>query len=398
MITAQEALRIILSEKIPERFEKIPLDQSIGRCLAEDVYADIDQPPFDRVAMDGIAIRKAQLRPGVCFNIIGIIAAGSPSKDLPEGDVCFEIMTGAVLPSGADFVIRYEDLKISEGKAEVSSDLSSLTPNFHKKGSDYSSGTRVLNAGTFIKSTTTAILASVGHAEVTVIACPKVAILSTGDELVSIDEMPAPHQIRWSNGVSLKQELLAFKQSEVSIFKVIDDEDVLRQTMKKLLNEYDVLLLTGGVSAGKFDFVPGILKECKVDEIFHKVAQRPGKPLWFGKTHSGKYVFGLPGNPVSCLVNLRKFVIPFLSQGRIQTAIKAALSEDVKFNKSLAYYCLVKVHFEEGRILASPLPGNGSGDFFQLRDSDGFIELRPEEGPFKKGFVSELYLWGNQCQ
>ncbi len=396
MISSLQAQTTVLSYQLQPRVVTIPLEDSLAHILAEDVLADIDQPPFHRVAMDGIAVKKEQLLSSKKFRILGTISAGSAKATLPEGNVCFEIMTGAVLPLNADFVIRYEDLKILQDEAEVCCDLGKLSSNFHPQGSDYRKGDKVLTIGTKIKSTTTAILASVGKSKVKVFDCPSVAILSTGDELVDIGDIPEPHQIRWSNGISLKQQLASFNFSKVSLHKVGDDEAAMKRLMLELLQTKDVLLLTGGVSAGKFDFVPKLLKECQVQEIFHKVAQRPGKPLWFGKTESNVFVFGLPGNPVSCLVNLRKFIIPFLEgsyPGNQRSVHKAYLSEEVKFNKGLTYYCQIKMKNSEGKLIATPLSGNGSGDFYQLRDSDGFIELRPEDGPFDKNFLGDIYLW-----
>lgn len=396
MISSLQAQTTVLSYQLQPRVVTIPLEDSLSRILAEDILADIDQPPFHRVAMDGIAVKKEQLLSSKKFRILGTISAGSSKATLPEGNVCFEIMTGAVLPLNADFVIRYEDLKISQDEAEVCCDLEKLSSNFHAQGNDYRKGDKVLTIGTKIKSTTTAILASVGKTKVKVFDYPNVAILSTGDELVDIGDVPEPHQIRWSNGISLKQQLASFNFAKVSLHKIGDDEAAMKKLMQELLQTNDVLLLTGGVSAGKFDFVPKLLKECQVQEIFHKVAQRPGKPLWFGKTETNVFVFGLPGNPVSCLVNLRKFIIPFLERsypGNQRSVQKAHLSEEVKFNKSLTYYCQVKIKNSEGKLIATPLAGNGSGDFYQLRDSDGFMELRPEDGPFDKNFLGEIYLW-----
>lgn len=395
MIDSNLAQATVLSGRLPIRIKTVCLEDSLGLTLAEDVHSDLDQPPFNRVSMDGIALKRETLLGSKKIQILGTISAGSEIQTLPSGNVCFEIMTGAVLPINANLVIRYEDLKISQGEAELMCDPTDLIDNFHPQGSDYQRGDKVLTIGTKIKSTTTAILASVGKTHVKVFAKPQVAIMSTGDELVDIGDIPKPHQIRWSNGISLKQQLAAFGFSDVTLHKVRDDEAEMKALLQELLSTKDVLLLTGGVSAGKFDFVPKLLKECQVQEIFHKVAQRPGMPLWFGKTQSDVYVFGLPGNPVSCLVNLRKFVIPFLEGGAGKTNhdLKAFLTEEVKFNKNLTYYCQVKIQSGEGKLMAIPLKGNGSGDFFQLRDSDGFIELRPQDAPFKEGFLGTVYLW-----
>lgn len=396
MITAKDAFTAIMSRSLSKNVETVLLSEALGRTLAQDVFADIDQPPFNRVAMDGIAINSSLLKETTTFKILKTVAAGAASPSLPSGPVCYEIMTGAVLPSGSDMVIRYEDIKIEDGVAHVVTSFDKLSRNYHEQGSDYKKGDKVLSPGIRIKSTTTAILASVGCTEVKVLALPRVAILSTGDELVDIHQIPAPEQIRWSNGISLRQELISFGFTDVTFQKLKDDEDEIRNTLQEKLETSDVVLLTGGVSAGKFDFVPRLLKECGVKEVFHKVSQRPGKPLWFGETSRGTLVFGLPGNPVSCLVNLRKYVVPFLlNNGTGKSYLPTAtLSEEVKFNKNLTYYCLVKVQHEDGKLMATPIKGNGSGDLYQLRDSDGFIELRPEEAPFISGHQGQVYLWG----
>lgn len=398
MIEVKQATAQVLASQLPARIVNVPLENSLSRVLAQDVFADLDQPPFHRVAMDGIAINKELLTTTKKFKILSTIAAGSKQETLPAGAVCFEIMTGAVLPLNADLVIRYEDLQIHNGQAEIIVDTQKLSTNYHIQGSDYRKGEKVLSSGTFIRSTTTAILASVGQTQLPVYDLPRVAILSTGDELVDISTSPEAHQIRWSNGISLQQELCSHGYHDVSLHKVKDDEQLMKSMMEKLLAQKDIILLTGGVSAGKFDFVPKLLKESRVNEIFHKVAQRPGKPLWFGKTDSEVFVFGLPGNPVSCLINLRKFVIPFIQQsipGYSAPLPQAFLDTEVKFNnKMMTYYCLVKVKNQQGKLMATPIAGNGSGDFFQLRDSDGFMELRPQDAPFREGFLGEIYLWG----
>ena len=385
VITSDEALAAVLSRRLAKKTEYVDLDHSLGRILAEDIYADIDQPPFHRVAMDGLAINSSQLKTTKSFKILNTIAAGAESPELPSGPVGYEIMTGAMLPPGSDMVIRYEDLAINENVAQLNADEKKLSSNFHLQGNDYKAGDKVLSRGTKIRSTTTSILASVGLSQVPVVVLPKLGVISTGDELVHVHEKPSPYEIRWSNGIGLKHELESFGYRDVIIVKLPDDENEIRKHMQEQLSACDILLLTGGVSAGKFDFVPRLLKECGVKEIFHKVSQRPGKPLWFGETTQSKLVFGLPGNPVSCLVNLRKYVIPCLDlslSGKEPLVPEAILTEEVKFNKNFTYYCLIRITQEGSKLFATPVKGNGSGDFFQMRDSDGFMELRQNDAPF----------------
>jgi molybdopterin molybdotransferase len=395
MIAVQRAEELIRMECLNESIKEVPLSQSPGEILAEDILAQRNQPPFNRVAMDGIALsfkswEKDHL---TSFPIQDIQAAGRPSLQLSESHYCIETMTGAPLPQGCDCIIPYEQLSISQGKAYLEPGLK-LTQwqNIHKLGSDYKKGDLLLQKGKKINAPLMGILASEGKVTVKIKTTPSIALVSTGDELVPIQENPEPHQIRLSNPYALKAEIKRAIQREADIFHLKDDPEDIFNSLKKINEEYDIVIITGGVSRGKYDYIPSILKDLNFQQIFHKVKQRPGKPFWFGKKVGGPLVFGLPGNPVSCLTCLRKYIIPFLSQK--DTPQKVILNEDFSFSKDLTLFMPVTLHYEDdGTVKASLKRTNGSGDYFTLAKSDGFIQLPEEKNQFIKGECYPFYPW-----
>jgi len=398
MISVNAAIAKI-AESMPQgRIEKTSLSQIDGRILAQDISSERDQPPFHRMAMDGIAIDFDEFQKGRRqFKIVGMQRAGQAQANLTDKTTCLEAMTGGVLPAGATAVIRYEDVIIENGMATIKDELTfNMLNNVHQKGSDHKAGEVVLKKGTLLRGPQLGIIAANGYAEVDVYAYPKIAVISTGDELVDLGETPLDHQIRRSNPYALRSELNCFGFTEVNMFHLEDDEQKLFTALEKILNEHDVLVLSGGVSAGKFDFLPQVFGDLKVKEVFHKVTQRPGKPLWFGVSQD-KMVFGLPGNPVSAVTCLRRYVVPTLQkqQGKESLVSHATLTEDYEFKKALTYFCPVKVEVtSEGKVLATPIKTNGSGDYGALADSDGILELDKETDLFKAGSTQKLFLWG----
>jgi molybdopterin molybdotransferase len=242
------------------------------------------------------------------------------------------------------------------------------------------------------------ILASSGISKVTVIRHPRIAIVSTGDELVDVHEMPLDHQIRRSNLYALNALLKSFGFNSIELVHLPDDPKMIFDHLENLMKSVDVLILSGGVSEGKFDFIPQTLTELNVREVFHNVSQRPGKPLLFGKfgNKSEKMVFALPGNPVSCLVCLRRYFIE-ASFGMINPnnslAQSVILGEKIEVKGDRVFFQAVKLHNIEGRIIAKKITGNGSGDYLTLKDSDGFVELDPKNSPFKESQVVKFYSW-----
>ena len=399
IITPQIAQETIETRVARLPVESRPLRKSLGQTLRQDVYAERDNPPFDRVCMDGIAVASASLKRGLRrYRIQSTQAAGAPAVTLSDGDDAVEVMTGAILPRGTDCVIPLEEYDLTDGVAVLKSDVvNDVFRNVQRRGSDSQPGVPMLTAGTRLGSPEIAVVASAGLAEVTVTRQPRFVVISTGDELVEPGKPIAEHQVRRSNAYAVVAALRAHGFDEVADDHVADNESSLRARLSRHLLERDVLVLSGGISKGKFDLVPKVLKDLKVEEIFHRVAQRPGAPMWFGIAPGGQAVFGLPGNPVSTLMCLIRYVIPGIATAmatRQTPPEPIELAASVKLGRSVASFMPVSVqHSPDGRVSAVPRPPNGSGDFLALAGTDGFIELPPGAEPFPAGFVAPLYRW-----
>lgn len=390
MISADQALQIVLDNAIELGVESLNLHSSIGRVLAEDIIADRDFPPFDRVSMDGIAINYKTYREGQRkFVVESIGPAGAPTVKLEDPQKCIEIMTGASLPVGTDTVIRFEDLSEVDTSFIINEKVKE-GQNVHARAKDYKLGTTLINKGNRIKAIDINILATVGMSSVLVTKLPRVAVISSGDELVNVDEAPKDYQIRKSNVHMLKAglQLLGIQADD---FHFIDKSKAILQEMKKIIKEYDVILMSGGVSKGKFDFIPSVLDQLGFEKLFHKVAQRPGKPFWFGRK-SNNIVFAFPGNPVSTLACFCKYFKPWIRmiEGDINfnKRIKVRLAEDVIFKPSLTFFAQAKIKYSDtGSTLATIYHGHGSGDMVSPSYMDGFVELLPGKEVYKAGEV-----------
>jgi molybdopterin molybdotransferase len=407
MISVKEAKNIILNATQDFGVEEIPFIKSIGRILKEEIVADRDFPPFNRVSMDGIAIDYASFQKGQrAFNIEGIQPAGSPQITLQNKQNCIEVMTGAVLPKNANVVIRYEDVTIDYGTATINIDSIKDKQNVHPKGKDSVEGDVLIHQNTIITAAEIGVLATVGKSAVKVAKLPKIMIVSTGDELVGVHEIPLEHQIRRSNVFTLVSLLERLKiPSETD--HITDDKPVLKSKIAKYLQEYDVLLFSGAVSKGKYDYLPEVLDELGVEKYFHKVAQRPGKPFWFGRKASAIFskqtdnksenlnnknqtvVFAFPGNPISTFVNCLAYFCTWYQKfvGLKLVEETAILGEDVSFKPNVVYFLQVKLESKFGILIATPISGNGSGDLASLVNTDAFIQLPNEKTDFKKGEV-----------
>ena len=388
MISVEQALQIILNSTQDFGVEEIPFINSVDGILKEDIFADRDFPPFHRVAMDGIAIDFNSFKNGQrSFLIEGIQPAGSAPINLKKSKNCIEVMTGAVLPNGTNTVIRYEDVTIANGRATITIDAVINKQNIHQKGKDKLKGDLLIAKNTVISSAEIGVLATVGKSVVKVAKPPKVLILSTGDELVEVAETPLAHQIRRSNVFTLVSLLERIKiPSETT--HITDNKAMLKQQVAGFLKAYDVLLFSGAVSKGKFDFLPEVFEELGVEKLFHQVAQRPGKPFYYGKTATCS-VFGFPGNPISTFVNCLVYFYPWYYQSVALPPKKenAILAEDVEFKPNLTYFMQVKLSYRFGHLIATPVQGNGSGDLASLATTDAFIQLPKEQSIFKAGEV-----------
>ena len=393
MISVQEAAARIGSSAGAARVSRVGLAEAVGSILREAVYADRDFPPFHRATMDGIAVAFTALGDGPrTFPVAGTAYAGMPPVHLTDPGTCLEIMTGAVLPEGADTVIRYEDVQLDEGPGgrRATPRLLPDKPwhNVHRRGTDGRQGDLLIPAGTRLGPAEIGVAASVGMGTLAVSGPLRVAVVSTGDELVEVDQSPLPHQIRRSNAHMLGGALREAGATP-SLFHVPDDKAATRRTLESILPAYDCLVLSGGVSMGKSDFVPEVLAELGVARLFHKVAQRPGKPFWFGRTADGKAVFAFPGNPVSTFLCFYRYLRPWLlaSMGAPPAAPAwAVLTETIRFKPALTYFVPVQTYLtEQGVLGAKPLPGSGSGDFPNLLHADAFLELDASREVFAAG-------------
>ena len=291
MITVKEATEIIFNNIKVFGTELIPLSEATGRLLREDLLADRDFPPFPRVTMDGIAITHHSYKAGQRkFPVEGLQAAGSPKKALENIENCFEVMTGAVLPDNTDTVIRYEDIEIQNGHANILIETINARQNVHQQANDRKKGDLIVPSGRVMAAPEIGVAATIGKAQIRVASLPKVVIISTGDELVPVDQVPLPHQIRSSNVHTITSALGKWK-IKVDHLHLIDDLEKTKSKLAECLEEYDVVILSGGVSKGKFDYVPEALADLGVLKLFHKIKQRPGKPFWFGKAPGRCYCF-----------------------------------------------------------------------------------------------------------
>lgn len=394
MITVTLAEQIILSEAKDYGTENIYFENALQRVLAEDIHADRDLPPYNRVTMDGIAINFSAYQKGIrSFKIIATQAAGDEPAEIKNEGECIEIMTGAALPATTDTVIRYEDLQISNGIATVQTNDIEKSQNIHARGRDKKKDETVAAAGTFITPALIQMAASVGKKDLLIKKLPRVVIISSGDELVEVNETPTPYQIRKSNNYTIKAALCNYRIN-ADMLHIPDDAAITQQQIEKCLQQYDVIILSGGVSEGKFDYIPAALETCGVKKLFHKVQQRPGKPFWFGKHANGVLVFAFPGNPVSTFMCLHRYFFLWLEKptGIVQQKMFAKLSEDFVFKLQLQYFLQVKLHTNENaEMLATPVAGNGSGDFANLLDTDAFMELPLERNNFTKGEVFRIW-------
>ena len=378
---------------------RVALDATLGQVLRQRVTAERDQPPFDRVTMDGIALAHQAFAGGLrTFRIVATQAAGSAPIPLPDRESCVAVMTGAALPPGADTVVPMERITRDSSVAMIEAAYRAKAGQFvHRRASDHRHGDTLLEPGAVLGPPELAILTVGGSDCVDVARRPRIAVISTGDELVEVGQPLAPTQIRASNDRALAAALVQRGFTDCVRRHLPDDRAVLERELRQLLAEQDVLILTGGVSMGEFDFVPGVLAAVGMELVFHKVLQRPGMPLWFGVSPAGNPVFALPGNPVSSLVCLVRYVLPALLSA-LGTAPRPTpmvqLATPVHFEPDLTYFLPVRLEYTvDGRCVAMPKPTNTSGDFVALGGTDGFVELPRGQSDFPAGHATRFFAW-----
>ncbi len=395
MLSVQEALALVVEHAGQQPAVETPLEKSFGLLLAEDVTSDVDSPPFTKSMMDGYAVLAADIKDGQGEVVkVGEIAAGQvPSQKLEAGQT-IQIMTGAPVPEGAEAVIMVENSQVVAETSSLEEVIELKDSNFKPgqnimpKGRELSKGEIVLKTGHRIGAPEVGLLATVGCVSPKVFQRPTLAVLSTGDEIVPPSQKPGPGQIRNSN----ESTVVALAQAAGINYKRLgvakDDEADLAEKIKVGLNS-DVLILSGGVSAGKRDLVPKVLEQLGVKQVFHKARFKPGKPIWFG-THENGLVFGLPGNPVSVLACFEVFVKTALKkrmgfENPLPQLEEASLREDFKYSTRRPTYHPAKLRTEGGKLTIQPVSWYGSPDLRALNAANSLVVLPSGDGPYNAG-------------
>jgi len=404
MLTPAEAESSILEAVSLWETEWIAHDSATGRILRRSILADRDLPPYDRVMMDGIAVHWESAGAGLSrvggdIDLGKPVFAGMPQSRLPGPEAAVEVMTGAVMPEGADTVIPFEMLDIKDGRASLRADSCVERGQFiHRQGSDFGKGYVLVEAGRRLTSRELAVAAGVGKTNLEVSTLPRVGLVSTGDELVDPADAVAPHQIRRSNTHALAAMITAEVLGQPRLVHFPDDQKFLQSGLESLVEEVDVLVLSGGVSRGKKDFIPEVLQGLGVENRFHRVAQRPGKPLWFGVGKDSQLpVFGLPGNPLSTLVCGHRYLLPFLRRCaglRGHGPDRVSLAEEFLFDPELTLFLPVSIRDgTKGQPLAWPCPVQNSGDYASVVPTDGFVEIPAHLNRIDAGTTLDFFPW-----
>ena len=373
LITPQEAEATILANTPVLDLESISLENALGRVLRQDLLADRPFPPFDRVTMDGIAFRSSDFD-GSPLHLQGIHAAGQPIPVSLKKNHCWQIMTGAIMPPDCDTIIPYEEVTLTSKSAEIQS---SPEPGkfIHQEGSDALKGDLILPSGTLLGPAELGILATIGAVEIKVTRLPEIKILTTGDELIPCEQTPLPHQLRQSNGQTLLSALHQWGPCKASWQHLPDELESTTTGIRECLEKNDLIILSGGISKGKKDYVRPALEQLCGPPLFHGVAQRPGKPFAFWNG-----IMALPGNPNSTLTTFHRYILPLLRHMTAAPALKPStypLEKAVKKHPSLTQYLPALINPE---AKARALTPQNSGDFLTALSASGYLEIPPGQG------------------
>lgn len=399
MISYKEALELINKEagKISTGVEEVELINSLNRILAEDVYADVDIPPFDNSAMDGFAVKYSAEGKR---KITGEISAGNYKDFVVEGNDAVGITTGSKIPKGADTIIPIEDV-IVEGRMLILKEGVVLKKgaNVRPKGSDLSINSVTAGKYTKVNPSVIATLASCGKGNVKVFKKLKAGILATGDELIPISEKPTGDKIRASNNYALESAFNSIHQEPVSYGFLNDNRNEISDKVKKILSaDIDIFITTGGVSVGKYDFLKEVFEESGVKKVFWKVNIKPGMPFYFGVYEAVNKripVFGLPGNPVSTLVNFHIFIEPFIRNLLHQPekeCFTAVLQNDLKKNDGKRHFSRGYFYNRKAGTEVKALSSQSSGNYYELAQANCLIITEEEKRNPQKGETVKCIL------
>jgi molybdopterin molybdotransferase len=398
MYTFQEALHLILAAAKPFGTETISIHKAFNRILAEEKYADREYPPFNRAAMDGYAVQMADLKGTEIKTLqqIESVFAGQVATKTVISGTCIKIMTGAPVPQGADAVIKIEETHEAEdGTIHFNTEKIKIGQNIAAQGEDCLQGDLLISKNTLLDFTTISLLATIGSATVKVYSLPTITVISTGTEIVPVENPVLSHQIHDSNAFTIKNFLKKFQPGEIKSFLVDDDLMVMKTVLKEELKK-DIIILSGGVSKGDADYIPEVMTTLGVKEIFHRVKIKPGSPLWFGQTAQGGVVFGLPGNPVAVAVSCKVFIEPFLRHCMGMPPLVPMylpLFQNKKKKTGFDEFFPCKLVNKEKKTGLLPMPMNGSGDIKAVSGSHG-IAIHPstEEGLQESELIA-FYPW-----
>jgi molybdopterin molybdotransferase len=377
----------------PVRRTQVEIEHSFGRILAEPVLADRDYPPFDRSTRDGFAVRAADAQnPGARLDCIGELRAGGRFEGTVLAGQCVEIMTGAAVPRGADAVVMIEHTK-REGRIITLDRVAQAGDHIVPRGTEARAGSLLVAPKTRMGYAEMALAAQAGTTRLDVFALPRLAILSTGDEVVDARTEPGPLQVRNSNGISIEVLARTAGAETIQLGNAPDEKDALRAGIERGL-EADILVLSGGVSMGKYDLVEQVLADLGAEFYFTGVSIRPGRPAVFG-TCRNKLVFGLPGNPVSTMVTFELFVLPAIDvfSGAIPRSLpvfRAKLATSVREKGSVTHFLPARIEWDGREARVTQLPWQGSGDIVALALANGFLIVGPERPEIAPGEWVEI--------
>lgn len=401
MITVEQALEIILSRVEPLGVEDIPLEQAHGRVLAEDVFADMDLPPFDKARMDGFALRSADAAVApFTLKVIGEIAAGAAYDGTIGAGEAIKIFTGAPVPQGADAVQKVEVTE-SEGDIVTIKEAVKSGQFITPRASEISEGETAAHSGRQIAAAEMAVLASFGYARVKVFKKPRVGVISTGSELVEVSSKPSAAQIRNSNSYSIAAYAERAGAEVENLGTVIDTPEATREALLKAFEGRDLVMTSGGVSMGDYDLVKAALLEIGAEIFFDKVIIRPGKPTVFAR-RGDVWFFGLPGNPVSTSVTFNLFARTALRRLQgveepLLPTVQLQLASEVTDSSSRRSYLPANLIIKDGRAIVEPLKWAGSSDLVAFMKANALIIVREEVHKIEAGNLVDVLLLKELC-
>jgi molybdopterin molybdotransferase len=391
MILFEQALDMVLGQDFRRENERIYFQDSLHRVLAEDIFSDVDMPPFDKSAVDGYACQMRDLlkEPGATLLVIENIPAGYVPRKIVGPGQCSKIMTGSMIPEGADCVVMIEETE-KTGEERIRITCEKTAANICFRAEDITKGDRVLEKGTLIRPAHIAILASVGAVNPLVAVLPRVAIISTGDELTEPEGFPGKSKIRNSNAYQLLAQAREIPVDGVYCGIAADTPESLREIITSAFDVSDVVILTGGVSMGEYDYVPGVMKDLDVEILFKSIAIQPGRPTLFGK-RGDKFIFGLPGNPVSSFVLFELLVKAFLRRmmGHKNTPVLYRIPMGEKYTrKKSGRKSLLPVDIRDGMVF--PVEYHGSAHIHSFINARGVISVEIGVTEIKEGELVDV--------